>query len=221
MVYFPAIILTNGYFGAQTMKLLIRPPQFIRIFYPASVWRMSKDEPTIYLTFDDGPIPNITSWVLDILKEYRVKATFFCVGENIQKHPALFKRIKEEGHRVGNHTYHHLKGWKTSHHEYVSNVQECQHLTQTELFRPPYGRITKKQYNLLRKTHKIVFWDVLSHDYNPSIPPERCLKHSLNYTRNGSIIVFHDSIKAEKNLNYVLPLYIQHFLALNYRFEVL
>ena len=203
------------------MKLLVRPPQLLRSFYKDSLWRMDKSDPTIYLTFDDGPIPELTPWVLDILKEYKVKATFFCVGDNICKNPILFERIQQEGHQVGNHTFNHVKGWKIATASYLENVEKCQSLTKTNLFRPPYGRIKKSQYKLLSNNYKIVFWDVLSYDYDKFMTPEKCLDNSIRYTRNGSIIVFHDNVKAQKNLKFALPHYIAHFLKLNYKFAVL
>lgn len=203
------------------MKLLVRPPQILRKLYKGSVWRMTKNEPIIYLTFDDGPIPELTPWVLDILRHYEIKATFFCVGENINKHPEIFKRIIDEGHQVGNHTYNHLKGWKTHNNSYFDNIAKCQTLTQTDLFRPPYGRITKSQYRALLLDYRIIFWDVLSYDYDALVSPEKCLDNCLKYTRNGSVIVFHDNIKAQKNLKFALPHYIEHFLKLNYKFAIL
>lgn len=203
------------------MKLLVRPPQLLRSYYKDSLWRMDKNEPVIYLTFDDGPIPELTSWVLDVLKEYNVKATFFCVGDNIVKNPQLFERIKQEGHQVGNHTFNHLKGWEVTKAVYLENIEKCQSLTKTNLFRAPYGRIKKSQYKLLAKEYKIVFWDVLSYDYDTFMTPERCLANSIRYTRNGSIIVFHDNVKAQKNLKFALPHYIEHFLKLNYKFAML
>lgn len=203
------------------MKLLVRPPQLLRRFYKDSLWRMDKNEPIVYLTFDDGPIPELTPWVLDVLKEYNVKATFFCVGDNIIKNPQLFERILLEGHQVGNHTFNHLKGWKVTNAVYLENIEKCQELTKTNLFRPPYGRIKKSQYKLLSKDYKIVFWDVLSYDYDKFISPKKCLDNSIRYTRNGSIIVFHDNIKAQINLKFALPHYIEHFLKLNYKFAML
>lgn len=203
------------------MKLLVRPPQLLRNLYPNSVWRLNKNDPVIYLTFDDGPIPELTPWVLDILKKYEVKATFFCVGENIVKNPHIFKRILEEGHQVGNHTFNHLKGWEVPASVYEENIEKCQKFTKTDLFRPPYGRIKKIQFNAVKKNYRIVFWDVLSFDYDKFTSPKKCLDNSIKYTRNGSIIVFHDNIKAQKNLKFALPHYIEHFLKLNYKFAKL
>ena len=203
------------------MKLLVRPPQLLRALYKGSLWRMDKKEPTIYLTFDDGPIPELTEWVLDVLKEYQIKATFFCVGDNIVKNPSIFQRIKSEGHQVGNHTFNHMKGWEVKNAMYVENTERCQELTKTNLFRPPYGRIKKSQYKILAKNYKVVFWDVLSYDYDRLTSSKKCLDNSIKYTRNGSIIVFHDNIKAQKNLKFALPQYIEHFLKLNYKFAVL
>ena len=203
------------------MKLLVRPPQLLRALYKGSLWRMDKKEPVIYLTFDDGPVPELTEWVLDILKEYQIKATFFCVGDNIVKNPSIFQRIQSEGHQVGNHTFNHLKGWKETTKFYIDNVEKCQKLTETNLFRPPYGRIKKSQYKLLAKDYKVVFWDVLSYDYDKLTSSKKCLDNSIKYTRNGSIIVFHDNIKAQKNLKFALPQYIEHFLKLNYKFATL
>jgi peptidoglycan/xylan/chitin deacetylase (PgdA/CDA1 family) len=203
------------------MKLLVRPPQLLRSLYKGSLWRMDKKEAIIYLTFDDGPIPELTPWVLDILKEYDVKATFFCVGDNIAKNPTIFDRILEEGHQIGNHTYNHVKGWELTNANYLDNVEKCQILTKTNLFRPPYGRIKKNQFKAINKDYKVVFWDVLSYDYDKMTSPKKCLYNSIKYTRNGSVIVFHDNIKAQKNLKFALPQYIEHFLKLNYKFAVL
>ena len=203
------------------MSLLVRPPQFLRRYYKKSVWRVETDDPVIYLTFDDGPIEELTPWVLDILKQYEIKATFFCVGENIEKNPAVFKRILDEGHQVGNHTYNHIKGWKTDTELYLDNVAKCEPFLSTKLFRPPYGRIKRSQFNRLSETYKVIFWDVLSYDYDKFVTPETCLDNSIRYTRPGSIIVFHDNIKAQKNLKFALPRYIEHFLKLNYKFASL
>lgn len=203
------------------MNILVRPPLLLRAFYKGAVWRMDKNQPTVYLTFDDGPIPGLTEWILDALKQYNVKATFFCVGENILKHPQIFERILQEGHQVGNHTYNHLKGWATDDKFYYKNILKCQAYTKNNLFRPPYGRITRRQYQALSKSYKIVFWDVLTHDYDKTLPQKKCLQNSIKYTRNGSVVVFHDNIKAENNVKFALPQYIEHFLKLNYKFATL
>ena len=203
------------------MRFLIQPPKIIRKLFTQSIWRVETEKPSIYLTFDDGPIPELTPWILDVLKKYNVRATFFCVGDNVTKHNNIAERILHEGHRLGNHTNNHLKGWKTSNNLYFENIQICDSKIHSNLFRPPYGRLKISQYKNLKKDYKIIFWDVLSHDYSSKISPETCLNNSVKYTRKGSIIVFHDNIKAEKNLRYTLPLYIEHFLDLNYKFELL
>jgi len=203
------------------MKLLVRPPKLLRSFYRDSLWRMNENERVIYLTFDDGPVPEMTPWVLDVLKSYNIRATFFCVGDNILKNESLFNRIINEGHQIGNHTFNHLKGWKIKKSTYLENTERCEELTKTKLFRPPYGRIKKSQYNAILQNYKVVFWDVLSYDYDNFTSPIKCLENSIKYTRNGSIIVFHDNIKAEANLKFALPNYIEHFLKLNYTFATL
>jgi peptidoglycan-N-acetylglucosamine deacetylase len=203
------------------MKLLVRPPQLLRSLYKNSVWRMSKTEPVIYLTFDDGPVEELTPWVLDVLKEFNVKATFFCVGDNAEKNPILFERIKNEGHQIGNHTFNHIKGWKVKNSVYFKNIEKCQELTKTNLFRPPYGRIKISQFKILANDYTVVFWDVLSYDYDKLTSPKKCLDNCIKNTRNGSVVVFHDNIKAQKNLKFALPQYIEHFLKLNYKFATL
>lgn len=203
------------------MIVFVRPPKIFRLFFKPAIWVMNSSQRTIYLTFDDGPIPDLTPWVLDTLKKFDVKATFFCVGENIQKHPDIFERILKEGHQVGNHTYNHIKGWKVNDEEYFDNIEKCQAYTQTNLFRPPYGRIKRSQLKALADRYKIIMWDVLSYDYDKFIGEKQCLINCLKYTRSGSIVVFHDNIKAQKNLKFVLPQFIQHFQELNYKFAIL
>ncbi len=190
-------------------------PRFIQRLYPERIWAFSREEKSIYLTFDDGPIPEVTPWVLDELKKYNAKATFFCIGENVQKHPEIFQRILSEGHSVGNHTFNHLNGWKTATSEYIENVDKAEaqmgnnskfKIQDSRLFRPPYGKITSKQAKILqRKGFKIVMWDIISYDYDANTSPEKCLQNVLKNIKPGSIVVFHDSLKAEKNLRYVLP----------------
>lgn len=199
----------------------VRTPFFVRAWYRECVWNRSRQNNKIYLTFDDGPIPDITPWVLDTLKDANVKATFFCVGENIEKNPEIFGRIQTEGHQVGNHTYNHLKGWATADSVYLENIKKCQKLTNSPLFRPPHGRATKSQLKLLKETFHIIMWDVLSGDYDIRIPKERCLMYVTEYTRNGSIIVFHDSLKAERNLRYALPKAIEYLKAKGFVFDTL
>ena len=165
----------------------------------------SAEKPVVYLTFDDGPIPELTPWVLDELDKHGIKATFFCVGNNIQKNPHIFQRIIEKDHAVGNHTYNHLKGFYTGTKNYIKNVSECQELTLTKIFRPPYGQLKFSQLNQIARTHKIIMWDTLSHDYSSAVSPEKCYKNSVQNVRNGSIIVFHDNLKAQMNLQYALP----------------
>ena len=196
--------------------------------FPRRVWAFSSKEPNIYLTFDDGPIPEVTPWVLQLLKQYNAKATFFCIGDNVRKHPEIFQSIVAEGHSIGNHTFHHLKGTETAAEEYLKNIElfeatirtlndefratsdESPHtsylIPHTSLFRPPYGKMTSEQAKKVEsKGYKIVMWDVLSADFDTTISAEKCLENVLKNIKSGSVIVFHDSLKAEKNLRYVLP----------------
>lgn len=200
---------------------LVKAPFFLKLFYSKSIWNKSRKENKIYLTFDDGPTPELTPFVLDTLKQYNIKATFFCVGENIKKNPHLFERILIEGHQVGNHTYNHLKGWQTTDDHYLENVQKCQELTQSNLFRPPYGRATKSQLAKLYPDYQIIMWDVLTGDFDLSLSPEKCYKNAIKHTENGSIIVFHDNIKAIPRVEYALPKTIAYLLSKNYHFELL
>ena len=161
----------------------------------------------MYLTFDDGPIPDITPWVLSVLAEYKAKATFFCVGHNVEKYPEVYQQIRAGGHRVGNHTYHHLQGIKTGFSEYINDIQKASDLISTNLFRPPHGRLKPSQtkHLLSEMKFKIVMWDILSRDFDQNITPAQCLKNSVAHIRQGSIIVFHDSLKSHKNLKFALP----------------
>jgi peptidoglycan-N-acetylglucosamine deacetylase len=204
-----------------------RTPRLLPIFYPRLEWRVKTIEKVIYLTFDDGPVPGPTEFVLDVLKRTEVKATFFCIGDNVRKHPGIYRQIIGAGHAVGNHTYNHLKGWVTGRAEYIENVQKCEsqlflseQIPSSSLFRPPYGRITRRQIQAL-SDFKIVMWDVLTHDYNQRIKKEECLRGSIRATRPGSIVVFHDSLKAERNMMYALPQYIEYFQSAGFRFEML
>ena len=182
------------------------------MIFPNYIWDISNTENKIYLTFDDGPTPEITHWTLNELQKYKAKATFFCIGDNLRKYPEIYKEIIQNGHAIGNHTFNHLNGWKTNTQTYIENAK----LFETELssienskcnlFRPPYGKIKSSQSKILRKSgYKIIMWDVLSADYDLTISPEECLENVLNNINSGSIVVFHDSIKAFRNLEYVLP----------------
>jgi len=199
----------------------VRVPYIIKKLYPKAVWSIPNSEKKIYLTFDDGPIPEITSWVLTVLKEKNVRATFFCVGENAENNPDIVSSILSEKHAIGNHTYNHLKGWDTHTRTYIRNTEKCATVIKSNLFRPPYGRIKQNQYKLLSKKYKIIMWDVLSGDYDKKISPEKCLENVIANVRSGSIIVFHDSLKAKTNLQYALPKFIDFALANNYQFATL
>lgn len=200
---------------------LVRPPYLFRKLFPKAVWRMDKTQKKIYLTFDDGPVPVTTPWVLDVLKQHDIKATFFCVGENAQKHTEIYQRILNEDHAVGNHTFNHLKGWNTHSKRYIQNVEKCANFVTTKLFRPPYGKVKKKQFSIINSQFSIIMWDVLSGDYDKKTSPEKCLKNVIDAVRNGSIIVFHDSMKAKRNLEYALPRFIEYAKAKGFEFEVL
>ena len=193
-------------------------PSVLKLLYPKRISRI-QDENVIYLTFDDGPIPEITPWVLDLLEEYSAKATFFCIGENVENHPEIFRSILEKGHCVGNHTYNHLNGWKTGKVTYIENTQKTQQVftankfyPETKFFRPPYGKILNAQAReLVEQDYKIVMWDVISGDYDHSILAENCYRNVINNAVAGSTIVFHDSEKAFKNLREVLPRVMRYY----------
>lgn len=200
---------------------LVKTPNFIQNLFPNFTWNIPTKEKKLYLTFDDGPIPEVTTWVLDTLREYDAKGTFFCVGDNIRKYPTIFKQIKEEGHSVGNHTFNHLNGWQTENIEYFHNVRHCAKLTKTVLFRPPYGRIKPKQAQFLQRHYRIVMWDVLSGDFDKSVNGETCYRNVINNANPGSIVVFHDSVKAESKIKYALPKVLEYYTSLGYSFDKL
>lgn len=194
------------------MSFWVKTSYFVKKIFPNYVWDIPNNENKVYLTFDDGPTPEITQWSLDQLKKYDAKATFFCIGNNIDKYPEIFQKTIQEGHAIGNHSFNHLKGWKISTVDYVENVMKCNetiYKLNTEhcrLFRPPYGKIKPSQSKNLRKQgYKIIMWDIISFDFDASISKEKCLENVLKNVQSGSIIVFHDSIKAEGNLKYTLP----------------
>ncbi|MGX5687582.1 polysaccharide deacetylase family protein [Arcticibacter tournemirensis] len=200
---------------------LIKTPFWLRCIYPTLTWRKLNDTKTIYITFDDGPIPNVTPFVLKTLKEYNAKATFFCIGDNVRKHSDIFRQVADAGHSIGNHTFNHLRGWDTEDQAYLDNFIKCNELTQTKLFRPPHGRIKFSQIARLRSVFpdlQIIMWDVLSGDFDRGLSPEKCLKNVLSTVKPGSIIVFHDSLKAFDRLEYTLPRALKAWQEEGYRF---
>jgi peptidoglycan/xylan/chitin deacetylase (PgdA/CDA1 family) len=219
-----------------------KTPGFVKTLFPNFVWNINTHEKELYLTFDDGPTPKITDWVLSTLKAYNAKATFFCIGNNIEKHPDIFQRILDEGHSIGNHTFNHLKGWEQKTKVYLDDTDKTQKLinskTQNQLsnsdlnrsvkfdkenlklFRPPYGKFKTKQSKALQNLgYKIILWDVLSYDWDSDVSVENCLKNVTSAAKEGSIIVFHDSLKASKNLTYVLPKVLKYYAEKGFQFK--
>ena len=199
------------------MDFLVKTKKIFKLLFRNYVWKIPTREKVVYLTFDDGPTPEITNWVLAELEKYNAKATFFCIGENVKEHPALFKSLSEKKHSVGNHTFNHLNGWKTKTDSYIENSVAAEIVInsiqkpQSLLFRPPYGKIKLSQSRRLRKMgYKIIMWDIISFDFDESTTQEKCLRNVLNNISPGSIIVFHDSVKAFNNLEYVLPKTLAH-----------
>jgi len=233
-------------------QYFVKTPKIIKNLFPDFIWQVATNKKEIYLTFDDGPIPKITPWVLDTLEKYKAKATFFCVGENITKHPEIFKQIIDRKHAIGNHTFNHLQGWKTDNSEYLNNINKTEdvirnlafknkrkerreerkpynHIPTTNsqqltinLFRPPYGKIKISQSKELRKKgYQIIMWDVLSGDFDKKTSKEKCLENIIKSSKEGSIIVFHDSKKAFKNLEYALPKVLKYFSEKGFIFKAL
>ncbi len=199
-------------------------PFWLQWFYPTLTWHKNRKEKFIYLTFDDGPIPVVTPFVLNCLKDFHAKATFFCIGDNVHKYPEIYSQVLSAGHSVGNHTYNHLKGWKSNNEEYLADIKRCGELVDSALFRPPYGKIKKKQINDIGRHFpgvKIIMWDVLSGDFDSSLTPEQVTGNVLKHVRNGSIIVFHDSVKAFPRLQHALPTVVEKLRSLGYQFKVL
>lgn len=189
---------------------LVKTPPIIKTLFSDFIWNIDTEEKEVFITFDDGPIPELTPWVLDVLAEYGFKASFFCVGDNVRKYPEIYKRIINEGHTIGNHTYNHVNGWLTDQTTYLDNIKKCDVLIQTDFFRPPYGKMRRSQSSVIKTEKTIVMWDVLSGDFDQTISKEKCLSNVIDNYGPGSIIVFHDNIKAETNLKYTLPRFLQH-----------
>jgi peptidoglycan/xylan/chitin deacetylase (PgdA/CDA1 family) len=204
------------------MFYFVRTPGWLKKIYAGCTWQMDTAQKKIYLSFDDGPHPIVTRFVLDILDSYNAKATFFCIGKNVEAHPEMYQQILAGGHAVGNHTFNHLNGWKTPDELYIENIVKAGRWVTTSLFRPPYGKISFGQLKKLSEQQpalKIIMWSVLSADFDRKITAERCLQNVLQYTGNGSIVVFHDSEKAFEKLQFALPKMMEHFAGLGYSFE--
>jgi len=201
--------------------LIEQPPRVLRMLYPSALWRIHPESRAVYLTFDDGPIPEVTPWVLDLLDKYNIKATFFMVGDNIRKHPEEFEMVKSRGHKLGNHTFNHLKGFEFSAKDYMANVDKANEYLQTDLFRPPHGHMTAAQYFELKKKYRIVMWDLVTRDYSNKLNERQVFANVRHYARNGSIITFHDSLKSEKNMKYALPRSIEWLRDEGYEFKTI
>ncbi len=194
----------------------VRPPFLLRKYYNEFVWQMPAGENKVYLTFDDGPVPGPTDFVLNTLDSFHVKATFFCIGKNVKSNPEIFSRLIQSGHRIGNHTFFHKNGWMTNAEDYINDVSDAAKFIESNLFRPPYGRIKKSQAEMLLPQYKIIMWDVLSYDFSPQVNPQQCYSNVANHTRAGSVIVFHDSLKAFQNVKETLPRYLEFLLKNNF-----
>jgi|SRR5687768_2253406 len=200
---------------------LVHTPQYVQALFPGLTWKMPGDEKIIYLTFDDGPIPEVTPWILDTLEAYNAKATFFCVGDNVRKYPDIYQHILSSGHTVGNHTLNHLSGWSTENIPYFHNIRHCARVVSSGLFRPPYGKLRPSQISFLQRHYQIIMWDVLSADFDNDITPEDCFQNVIQNAEQGSIVVFHDSLKAETNLRFALPQVLEYFSAKGFQFNAL
>lgn len=205
-----------------------KTPGILPLLTSSLTWSIPTDKKELYLTFDDGPIPDLTPYVLDQLDAYKAKATFFCVGDNIRKHPDIAADLISRGHVIGNHTFNHFKGWNVPYKDYVNNVKKCdlhinevQKPKQINLFRPPHGQLTWRLTRALKREYKVIMWDVLAYDFDQSHAPQKSLKHTINRTSKGSIIVFHDNYKAEDKLKYMLPRYLEHFSEQGFSFKKL
>ncbi len=208
--------------------LFTKTPSLLTAVYPECLWKGNTKAKAIYLTFDDGPIPEITPFVLDELKKWNAKATFFCIGKNVEANPEIFQRIINEGHSIGNHTYDHLNGWNVSDKKYFENIEKCESVLNSKLetqnlklFRPPYGKLKPSQYSILKSQYKLIMWDVLSFDFDLKMEAEKVLKNVLDNAEAGSIVVMHDSLKAKPKVEFALPKLLEFFIDKGFKFEKL
>jgi len=199
----------------------VRLPGFITSLYTSAIWRFPETDRVVYLTFDDGPNPEVTTWVLNLLREEDIQATFFCVGENVMKYPEVYRQVLEDGHSVGNHTFNHWQGLKHFDRDYFKNIEKAKIYINSNLFRPPHGWLKTTQYHFLKKRFRIIMWDLISCDYDNRLKPEQVLRNITDFVRPGSIITFHDSIKAKPNMVEVLPQAIRWMKEQGYRFEAI
>ena len=203
------------------MHKLIKTPTLIQFFFPSLLWSKKRDKKILYLTFDDGPYNMLSPFILDELKKYKAKATFFYLGSKAEKYPQLIKRCKDENHKIGNHTYSHPNGWKTKNSRYYQDIEKAKKVINSNLFRPPYGRIKPSQINHLKKYYKIIMWDILSWDFDKKTSPEECYNNIINNTKSGSIIVLHENEKSAKTVKEVLPKILSYFSSQGFKFEKL
>ncbi|WP_053183212.1 polysaccharide deacetylase family protein [Sunxiuqinia dokdonensis] len=199
----------------------IRLPKVATRFFPNALWRLPGDKKQVALTFDDGPVPEVTPWVLKLLKEENIKACFFCVGENVKRHPEVYRQILANGHQVGNHTFNHLQGLKTKDEDFFANIEKAAKYVDSRFMRPPHGWMRKSQYRKLVEKYQVVMWDLISRDYITKVSPDAVVSNVMNFVRPGSIIIFHDSVKAQKNLKPALPVVIKKLKQKGYQFTLL
>lgn len=200
---------------------LFKIPQFVKWVYPKRIWGISTSDPIVFLTFDDGPIPEITPWILDFLLAKNIKATFFCVAENVLKYPEIYQRILDEGHSVGNHSFNHNNGYKTDYNSYITSFQKADSIIKSKLYRPPYGKMTRKQEKEIVKTHKIIMWSWLSYDFDQSVSVQKIMKNANREIKPGTILVLHDNAKIVERTKLLLPQIVELLVRKGLKFDVL